>query len=69
MMKSLKKDGAVKDASRDKNSQAAKQPVDLTARIAKRAFGLYEQRGRRDGRALEDWVQAEREIRKDEPHK
>jgi Protein of unknown function (DUF2934) len=26
------------------------------------AYDLYEQRGRRDGHALEDWLQAEKEI-------
>ena len=46
----------------------ARKPVDVT-KIAKRAYALYEQRGRQDGRAVEDWDQAEREIRKDEPHK
>lgn len=34
------------------------------ARIAVRAYELYEQRGRQDGYALEDWLQAEREIRR-----
>ena len=47
----------------------AKKPVDVTPQIAKRAYELYEQRGRQDGRADQDWGQAEREIRKDEPHK
>jgi hypothetical protein len=32
-------------------------------RIAERAYELYEQRGCLDGHALEDWTQAEREIR------
>ena len=31
-------------------------------RIALRAYALYEQRGRQDGRALEDWVNAEQEL-------
>jgi len=31
-------------------------------RIALRAYALYEQRGRQEGRALEDWVNAEREV-------
>jgi H+-transporting ATPase len=44
-----------------------KKPVDVTSQIAKRAYELYEQRGRQDGRAVQDWGQAEREIRKDEP--
>jgi len=46
----------------------AKTPVDLTPQIAKRAYELYERRGRRDGKADQDWLVAEREIRKDEPH-
>jgi magnesium-transporting ATPase (P-type) len=44
-----------------------KNPADVTPQIARRAYELYEQRGRQDGRAIEDWAQAEREIRKDEP--
>jgi len=43
----------------------AKNPVDVTPQIAKRAYELYEHRGRKDGRAVQDWGQAEREIRKD----
>lgn len=31
-------------------------------RIARRAYELYEQRERRDGRALEDWLNAERQL-------
>ena len=42
------------------------QPVspcdDLQARIAKRAFELHAERGYRHGYALEDWVDAEREV-------
>jgi len=45
------------------------KPVDVTPQIAQRAYELYEQRGRQDGRAVQDWDQAEREIRKAEPHK
>jgi H+-transporting ATPase len=47
----------------------AKMPVDVTPQIATRAYELYEQRGRQDGQAGRDWLEAEREIRKDEPHK
>jgi hypothetical protein len=35
---------------------------ELQTRIAERAYSLYEQRNREDGHALEDWLQAEREI-------
>ena len=44
----------------------AREPVDVAPQIAKRAYELYEQRGRQDGRAVQDWELAEREIRKDE---
>lgn len=32
---------------------------EVRERIAKRAYELYEQRGRQDGRELEDWLEAE----------
>jgi DUF2934 family protein len=35
---------------------------DLHARITARAYELYAERGYRTGCALEDWVEAEREI-------
>ncbi len=47
----------------------SKKPADTNPQIAKRAYELYEQRGRQDGQADQDWVKAEQEIRKDEPHK
>jgi hypothetical protein len=31
-------------------------------RIARRAYELYERRGRRDGWALKDWFNAERQV-------
>ena len=37
---------------------------DEIGQITKRAYQLYERRGRRDGQADRDWLQAEREIRK-----
>lgn len=42
---------------------APREAAELQARIAKRAYELFEQRGGQDGYALEDWLQAEREIR------
>jgi H+-transporting ATPase len=42
-----------------------KKPLDLTPQIATRAYELYEQRGRREGYAGQDWLEAERELRKD----
>ena len=31
-------------------------------RIARRAYDLYEQRGRQEGRDVEDWVKAEQQL-------
>ncbi|MEK9140205.1 MAG: DUF2934 domain-containing protein [Nitrospirota bacterium] len=44
------------------NGRLNGQPHDLRARIAELAYGLYEQRGRRDGHALDDWLEAERQV-------
>jgi H+-transporting ATPase len=44
----------------------AGESADLTPQIAKRAYELYEERGRKDSPAVQDWEQAEREIRKKE---
>ena len=35
---------------------------DVLARISERAYALYEEHGREDGRALEDWLEAERQV-------
>ena len=35
---------------------------DTHARILERAYTLYEERGREDDRALEDWLEAERQV-------
>ncbi len=39
--------------------------TDLKPQIAMRAYELYEQRGRQDGRAVQDWETAEAQIRKE----
>jgi hypothetical protein len=46
-------------AGTPKMSPSGEQAQD---RIALRAYELYEQRGRQEGRALEDWVNAERQL-------
>ena len=43
-------------------AQAFKRAAVDHAHIAQRAYELYEQRGRQDGRDLEDWLKAEREL-------
>jgi H+-transporting ATPase len=42
-----------------------RNPADLNPEIRKRAYELYQQGDRRDGHADQDWLKAEREIRKD----
>jgi len=37
----------------------------MTPQIAKRAYELDERQGHREGHAVQDWLQAERVIRKD----
>jgi hypothetical protein len=37
-------------------------PTQIESQIQQRAYELYEQRGRTDGRDLDDWLQAEYEI-------
>jgi hypothetical protein len=43
-------------------AQAFKRAAVDHAHIAQRAYELYEQRGRQEGRALEDWLKAERDL-------
>jgi H+-transporting ATPase len=42
----------------------SKTKPDLAPRIATRAYEIYEERGRHDGQADQDWMEAETEIRK-----
>jgi hypothetical protein len=41
-------------------------PSDLTTKIAKRAYELYEQGDHKSDSSVRDWSKAEQEIRKDE---
>jgi F-type H+-transporting ATPase subunit b len=51
---------------KDRPEANAKASTDVTLQITKRAYELYEQRGRKSDSAIRDWSQAEREIRKGE---
>ena len=50
------------DPSHDTDRDNAGQPPSRMARIAQRAHEIYEARGGLDGKAMDDWLQAEREI-------
>jgi len=57
------KDGTTRDLDpRREPLRSAESREPRIERIARRAHELYEARGGTDGRALEDWLQAEREI-------
>ncbi len=47
---------------RDKARNEGYTQVELAAKVRRRAYELYEERGKTDGHALEDWAQAEAEI-------
>jgi hypothetical protein len=51
-----------KSKSRKPPSPKPSQPSNIEERIRRRAYELYEQRGRVDGFALDDWLQGETEI-------
>jgi len=48
------------------DSVKVKTPSNLTPKIAKRAYELYEEGGSKDGRSVQDWENAEKEIQKDD---
>jgi hypothetical protein len=54
--------------ARDQSKPETKaiMPSDLKSQITRRAYELYEDRGRKDRSAVQDWEQAEQEIRKDD---
>jgi len=41
---------------------SSEAPNDVREQIARRAYELYEARGREDGHDLDDWLRAEAEI-------
>jgi len=54
----------VDELLKEKEMVQAGTPTDLRPQIAKRAFELYEQQGRKSASANQNWDQAEQEIRK-----
>lgn len=61
---SVARDGKVGATVRTDPAPAATSAAAPTReQIQKRAFEIYERRGRQGGREAEDWAQAERELR------
>lgn len=52
----------MKPAQRSEPAGKIPDPTQLEEQIRRRAYMLYELRGRQDGHALDDWLQAETEI-------
>jgi hypothetical protein len=52
----------LKAPKQDKTDFQGQTRVELAAEIRCLAYKLYEQRGRADGHALEDWARAEAEV-------
>ena len=52
-----------KPKSREPRSRKPKPMSNTEEKIRQRAYELYEERGRIDGLALDDWLQAEAEVR------
>jgi hypothetical protein len=52
----------VKRTEQEQPIQLRKAPLDVQAEVRRRAYQLYEQRGKQEGFELEDWLQAETEV-------
>jgi hypothetical protein len=51
------------------NSEGSNQDAGVdVGMVQRRAYEIYESRGCVDGAALDDWLQAERELRHDDRH-
>jgi len=55
-----------KDEPKSEVHSKGKANIDLPRAIAKRAYELYEKRGRQEGQTSQDWSQAEKEIQEEE---
>lgn len=49
-------------------SPSSPTPIDLDEQIRRRAYELYEERGRTPGFENEDWLRAEHEVRAGKAH-
>jgi hypothetical protein len=56
-----KEEPSAQSAGRE-SAQAVSNNGDVQQRIAVRAYELYRERGCSDGRDLDDWLEAERDI-------
>ncbi len=52
----------MKAVKRSEPARTIPDPIEREEQIRRRAYELYEARGREDGHELDDWLQAEAEI-------
>jgi hypothetical protein len=57
-----KKEEPLAQSAGRESAQAVSDNGDVQQRIAVRAYELYRERGCADGRDLDDWLEAERDI-------
>jgi Protein of unknown function (DUF2934) len=53
----------VTQMSKNQRGPSDHEGMNMQEEIRQRAYELYEERGRHDGHQLEDWIQAEQELR------
>jgi len=58
-------ENGVGELLKEQDKAEAKARSDLTSKIGKRAYELYERQGHKEGQAVQDWEKAEREIRQE----
>lgn len=51
-----------KSTAKETSQNSRESAVDLQEQISRRAYELYERRGREDGHEVEDWLQTEAEL-------
>jgi hypothetical protein len=52
----------MKPSENEQPNRASHIPIELQEEVQRRAYEIYQKRGRRDGFELEDWFQAEAEV-------
>ena len=60
---------SAKQTAETNQLRKAAQTSDLNGAIARRAYELYEQRGRGPGADVDDWLQAEHDVRESQSAK
>jgi hypothetical protein len=59
---------SVLESTESSGNGRSSQTIEFNARVAKKAYELFERRGGAGGRDLEDWLEAERLVRQEQQH-